>query len=151
MSTIFKWPFILGILVDYLEHNTLERPWLSISNYASHAKYVVRKPISRKLNLLTRSDGQMACHHIHQEMVPVIRGTRGSIKSGLIRVLLFNRELRISHRSLLKTPIWIAYQYLTAMASRRSLFKLTEWPSCRSIFDSHHQVFYHPADRNLRI
>ena len=37
-----------------------------------------------------------------------------------IRVLFFNRNYE--SRPLFKTPIWIAYQYLTAMASRRSLF-----------------------------
>ncbi len=38
-----------------------------------------------------------------------------------IRVLFFNRQLRIADHCF-KTPIWIIYQYSTAMASRRSFF-----------------------------
>ncbi len=57
------------------------------------------------------------------EPLQIIRGIRGSIKYGLIRVLLFfNRDLTAFLRSLFKTPIWIICQFLTAMASCRWLF-----------------------------
>ena len=49
-----------------------------------------------------------------------IRGTHGSIKHGLIRVFLtenYKYESQIIITSM--TPIWIVYQYLTAMASFR--------------------------------
>ncbi len=46
--------------------------------------------------------------------------THGSIKYGPIRFLFFNRTT--NHRSLFKNHNSIIYQYLTARATRRSLF-----------------------------
>ena len=74
------------------------------------------------------------------------RGLHGSIKYCLVRVLFFNTELRIPDHY--RFPIWIVYQYLTAMASRRSLFNrncLVTDPDHSSLFNRNGLV----ADQSL--
>ncbi len=91
-----------------------------------HVQYLVspQSGLSRQILLykaLSQSDGNMYGTHKLLIVNSSLIGTYGSIKSGPIQVLFFLTENYESQIIILKTPTWMI-TYLTAMASRRSLF-----------------------------